>query len=74
MCFQIGHLEQFNPAIKKLKSQLDHPEFIEVHRLCRFNPRATDVDVILDLMIHDIDIVLSLVNKKIKNISVSGKK
>ena len=72
--FQIGHLEQFNPAIKKLKSQLDQPEFIEVHRLCRFNPRATDVDVILDLMIHDIDIVLSLVNKEIKNISVSGKK
>ncbi len=71
---QIGHLEQFNPAIKKLKSQLDEPEFIEVHRLCKYNPRATDVDVVLDLMIHDIDIVLSLVNKKIKKISVSGKK
>ena len=71
---QIGHLEQFNPAIKKLKSQLKNPEFIEVHRLCKFNPRATDVDVILDLMIHDIDIVLSLVNREIKKISVSGKK
>ena len=72
--FQIGHLEQFNPAIKKLKSQLKNPEFIEVHRLCKFNPRATDVDVVLDLMIHDIDIVLSLVKKDIKKISVSGKK
>ena len=71
---QIGHLEQFNPAIKKLKSELKNPEFIEVHRLCKFNPRATDVDVILDLMIHDIDIVLSLVKKDIKRISVSGKK
>ena len=71
---QIGHLEQFNPAIRKLKSQLISPEFIEVHRLCKFNPRATDVDVILDLMIHDIDIVLSLIDKDIKKISVSGKK
>ena len=71
---QIGHLEQFNPAIRKLRSQLSAPEFIEVHRLCKFNPRATDVDVILDLMIHDIDIVLSLIDKDIKKISVSGKK
>ena len=71
---QIGHLEQFNPAIRKLKSLLNEPEFIEVHRLCKFNPRAIDVDVVLDLMIHDIDIVLSLINKNIKKISVSGKK
>ncbi len=71
---QIGHLEQFNPAIRKLKSQLKTPEFIEVHRLCKFNPRAIDVDVVLDLMIHDIDIVLSLIDKDIKKISVSGKK
>lgn len=71
---QVGHLEQFNPAIRKLKSHLNAPEFIEVHRLCKFNPRATDVDVVLDLMIHDIDIVLSLIDKDIKNISVSGKK
>ena len=72
--FQIGHLEQFNPAIIKLKGELNTPQFIEVHRLCKFNPRANDVDVVLDLMIHDIDIVLSLINKKIKNISMSGKK
>ncbi len=71
---QIGHLEQFNPAIKKLKSDFKNPQFIEVHRLCKFNPRANDVDVVLDLMIHDIDIVLSIINKKIKKISVSGKK
>ena len=71
---QIGHLEQFNPAIRKLKLDSVEPQFIEVHRLCKFNPRANDVDVVLDLMIHDIDIVLSLVNGKIKKLSVSGKK
>jgi predicted dehydrogenase len=71
---QIGHLEQFNPAIKKLKKSFKNPQFIEVHRLCQFNPRANDVDVVLDLMIHDIDIVMSLVKKRIKKISVSGKK
>ena len=70
---QIGHLEQFNPAIRKLRKSSCKPQFIEVHRLCQFNPRANDVDVVLDLMIHDIDIVLSLINKKIKNIEVSGK-
>ena len=71
---QIGHLEQFNPAIRKLRQSICKPQFIEVHRLCQFNPRANDVDVVLDLMIHDIDIVLSIVNKKIKSIEVSGKK
>jgi predicted dehydrogenase len=71
---QVGHLEQFNPAVKKLKQSFKNPQFIEVHRLCQFNPRANDVDVVLDLMIHDIDIVMSLVKKRIKKISVSGKK
>ena len=71
---QIGHLEQFNPAIRKLRKSSCKPQFIEVHRLCQFNPRANDVDVVLDLMIHDIDIVLSIVNKKIDSIEVSGKK
>jgi len=71
---QIGHLEQFNPAVKKLRQSFKNPQFIEVHRLCQFNPRANDVDVVLDLMIHDIDIVMSLVKKRIKNVSVSGKK
>jgi len=67
-------LEQFNPAIRKIRKSNCKPQFIEVHRLCQFNPRANDVDVVLDLMIHDIDIVLSLINKPIKNIEVSGKK
>ena len=71
---QIGHLEQFNPAIRKLKSLINAPEFIEVHRLCKFNPRAIDVDVVLDLMIHDIDIVSSLIDRRVKKLSVSGKK
>ena len=71
---QIGHLEQFNPAVMKLKQSFKNPQFIEVHRLCQFNSRANDVDVVLDLMIHDIDIVLSLIKKRIMNISVSGKK
>ena len=74
LVFQIGHLEQFNPAIVKLKLDSIQPQFIEVHRLCKYNPRANDVDVVLDLMIHDIDIVLSLVDEKIKRLSVSGKK
>jgi len=71
---QIGHLEQFNPAVKQLRQSFKNPQFIEVHRLCQFNPRANDVDVVLDLMIHDIDIVMSLVKKRIKKVSVSGKK
>lgn len=71
---QIGHLEQFNPAIRKLRESACRPQFIEVHRLCQFNHRANDVDVVLDLMIHDIDIVLSIIDKKIKSIDVSGKK
>ena len=71
---QIGHLEQFNPAIRQLRKNDCKPQFIEVHRLCQFNPRANDVDVVLDLMIHDIDIVLSIVSKKIDSIEVSGKK
>ena len=71
---QIGHLEQFNPAIRKLRKNGCKPQFIEVHRLCQFNPRANDVDVVLDLMIHDIDIVLSIVDQKIEDIDVSGKK
>ena len=71
---QIGHLEQFNPAIRKLRKSACKPQFIEVHRLCQFNPRANDVDVVLDLMIHDIDIVLSIVDQKIEDIDVSGKK
>jgi predicted dehydrogenase len=70
--FQVGHVERFNPAFLALKGRELAPMFIEVHRLAQFNPRGTEVSVILDLMIHDIDIVLHLVNSDIKNISASG--
>ncbi|MFM1962755.1 MAG: hypothetical protein RLZZ172_1600 [Bacteroidota bacterium] len=70
--FQVGHVERFNPAFLALEGRELAPMFIEVHRLAQFNPRGTEVSVILDLMIHDIDIVLHLVNSDIKNISASG--
>ncbi len=69
---QVGHVERFNPAFKAVKHQIHNPMFIECHRLAEFNPRGTDVPVVLDLMIHDIDIILSVVNSKVKNISASG--
>ena len=69
---QVGHLERFNAAILDLKQFLDKPMFIESHRLAPFNPRATDVDVVLDLMIHDIDIILNIVRSKVKSIAASG--
>jgi predicted dehydrogenase len=69
---QVGHVERFNPAYLAVKEMNLNPMFIEVHRLAQFNPRGTEVSVILDLMIHDIDIVLSLVKSDIKNISASG--
>jgi len=69
---QVGHVERFNPAyMAAIKYHLS-PMFIEVHRLAQFNPRGTEVSVILDLMIHDIDIVLALVKSPVKNISASG--
>jgi predicted dehydrogenase len=70
--FQVGHVERFNPAFLALKGYQLKPMFIEVHRLAEFNPRGTDVSVILDLMIHDIDIVLSIVQSSISRISASG--
>lgn len=69
---QVGHVERFNPAFKAVRDQIHKPMFIESHRLAEFNPRGTDVPVVLDLMIHDIDIILSVVNSKVKNISASG--
>lgn len=69
---QVGHVERFNPAFKAVREQIHKPMFIESHRLAEFNPRGTDVPVVLDLMIHDIDIILSVVNSKVKNISASG--
>jgi len=70
--FQVGHVERFNPAFLALKDSKLEPMFIEVHRLAQFNPRGTDVSVILDLMIHDIDIILSIVKSNVKNISANG--
>jgi predicted dehydrogenase len=69
---QIGHVERFNPAFKAAIPSITQPMFIESHRLSEFNPRGTDVPVVLDLMIHDIDIVLSLVKSPIKSVSASG--
>jgi predicted dehydrogenase len=70
--FQVGHVERFNPALLALKEYSLQPMFIEVHRLAQFNPRGTDVSVILDLMIHDIDIILSLVKSNVNYISANG--
>jgi predicted dehydrogenase len=69
---QVGHVERYNPAFLALGDQTLQPMFIEAHRLAQFNPRGTDVSVILDLMIHDIDIVLCLVKSNVKRISASG--
>ncbi len=69
---QVGHVERFNPAFIAVKEMINAPMFIETHRLAEFNPRGTDVPVVLDLMIHDIDIILSVVNSKVKNIHASG--
>ena len=69
---QVGHVERFNPAFIAARPFLEQPLFIETHRLAMFNPRGTDVPVVLDLMIHDIDIVLSIVHSNVKKISASG--
>lgn len=69
---QVGHVERFNPAFTAVKDQINTPMFIETHRLAEFNPRGTDVPVVLDLMIHDIDAILSVVNSPVKQINASG--
>ncbi|MBI2270725.1 MAG: Gfo/Idh/MocA family oxidoreductase [Bacteroidetes bacterium] len=69
---QVGHVERFNPAFLTAAPYISEPLFIETHRLAQFNPRGTDVSVVLDLMIHDIDIVLSIVKANIKRVSASG--
>ncbi len=70
--FQVGHVERFNPAYLSVQHMKLQPMFIEVHRLAQFNPRGTEVSVILDLMIHDIDIILSMVKSDVKQIHASG--
>lgn len=69
---QVGHVERFNPAFTAVKDKIDAPMFIETHRLAEFNPRGTDVPVVLDLMIHDIDIILSVIDSKVKKVHASG--
>lgn len=69
---QVGHVERFNPAFLAATEHPLNPMFVEVHRLSQFNPRGTDVSVILDLMIHDIDIILSLVKSGVKNVFANG--
>jgi len=69
---QVGHVERFNPAFMAVKDMMDNPMFVESHRLAEFNPRGTDVSVVLDLMIHDIDAILSVVNSEVKSIKASG--
>lgn len=72
LTFQVGHIERFNPALISLEKYNLNPLFVQTDRLAQFNPRGTDVAVVLDLMIHDIDIILSLVKSEVKNISASG--
>jgi predicted dehydrogenase len=69
---QVGHVERFNPAFTSALPFINNPMFIETHRLAQFNPRGTDVPVVLDLMIHDLDIILSVVKSNIKKINASG--
>lgn len=69
---QVGHVERFNPAFTAVREHLTHPKFIETHRLAQFNPRGTDVSVVLDLMIHDIDIVLAVTKANVRKVSASG--
>jgi len=68
----VGHVERFNPAFMAVNSKIESPMFIEAHRLAEFNPRGTDVPVVLDLMIHDIDAILSVVDSEVTSVNASG--
>jgi predicted dehydrogenase len=69
---QVGHIERFNPALLAIEKYLANPKFFESHRMAQFKPRGTDVPVVLDLMIHDIDVILSLVKSRVKSVDASG--
>ncbi|MEH6681511.1 MAG: Gfo/Idh/MocA family oxidoreductase [Sediminicola sp.] len=69
---QVGHVERFNPAFMAVREKIQNPMFIETHRLAEFNPRGTDVPVVLDLMIHDIDAILNVVRSEVRQINASG--
>jgi predicted dehydrogenase len=72
ICLQVGHVERFNPAFLAAQAYISNPKFIDVHRLAQYNVRGTDVSVVLDLMMHDLDLILSLVNSNIRKISANG--
>ena len=72
LIIQVGHLERFNPAVLALNGKIDQPKFIESHRLSIFQGRGTDVSVVLDLMIHDIDLILNLVGSELKTVNAAG--
>ena len=72
LIIQVGHLERFNPAVVALRDIIKQPMFIESHRLSIYKPRCTDVSVVLDLMIHDIDIILNFVNSTVKSVHAAG--
>ena len=69
---QVGHLERFNPAVQAVRALLNRPMFFEVHRLSVFTPRSLDVDVVLDLMIHDLDLVMSMVGSAVREVRAVG--
>ncbi len=72
LVLQVGHLERFNPAIRRLEGVIQEPKFVECHRLAPFVERGTDVDVVLDLMIHDIDVIASLVRSPVQRVEAVG--
>ena len=72
LVLQVGHLERFNPAIRRLEGVIQEPRFVECHRLAPFVERGTDVDVVLDLMIHDIDVIVSLVRSPVERVEAVG--
>jgi predicted dehydrogenase len=72
LLIQVGHIERFNPAMQSAREVLKNPLFIEVHRLAPFTPRGSDVNVVLDLMIHDLDVILSLVRSPVKSLTAVG--
>jgi predicted dehydrogenase len=72
VCVQVGHVERFNPAFTAVKDQIKAPYFFDVQRMATYNVRGTDVSVVLDLMIHDIDLIVSTVKSKIKKITATG--
>jgi len=71
---QVGHIERFNPTINKLKELVDNPHYIEIERLAPFQARGTEVPVVLDLMVHDIDLILEMVDSPLENVQASGAK